>query len=51
MKNILCKIGIHKWMVHRIGITGEAHCDKCPRTGIATPDGIINKQVTPTKER
>lgn len=38
----LCFIGCHRWMVRWIGITGDAECSRCGKTGIATPDGVIN---------
>ena len=47
MENLWCKIGFHKWMVHWIGVTGEAQCSRCGMTGIATPDGIQNRTPPP----
>jgi len=38
----LCKIGFHRWMVDWYFITGDARCERCGSTGIATPDGVIN---------
>ena len=39
----LCKIGFHKWLVHWYFITGKAECERCGKTGIATPDGVIDQ--------
>lgn len=40
--NVFCRMGFHKWMVKWFFITGDAKCDRCGCTGIATSDGIIN---------